>query len=230
MASARSPALLVQRPDVPGAGGARASRRSQGVRTRHSFVYRNQDLGQQRADPLDRGAGTPGRNRWRERSGARQAHHRRRHDGSCPRLVDSTMQSQFEHFAVTSMMGSPDRPPRADGALKFSPPWERIAVGVALALSRDGHFEWEDFRQHLIAAIGDWEARHEIDDPSWNYYDQWLDALEAVFWEAARRLGDPNAYEVQVMGTTAGAVCGTGNLRFLADSTIYDPDEPIDTL
>ena len=51
-----------------------------------------------------------------------------------------------------------------------------------------------------------------------------------VFWEAARRLGDPNAYEEQVMGTTAGAVCGTGNLRFLVDSTIYDPDEPIDTL
>lgn len=51
-----------------------------------------------------------------------------------------------------------------------------------------------------------------------------------VFWEAARRLGDPGAYEVQVMGTTEGAVCGTGSLRFLADSTIYDPDEPIDTL
>lgn len=51
-----------------------------------------------------------------------------------------------------------------------------------------------------------------------------------VFWEAARRLGDPAAYEVQIMGTTAGAVCGTGSLRFLADRTIYDPDEPIDTL
>src|SRR5258707_10545745 len=51
-----------------------------------------------------------------------------------------------------------------------------------------------------------------------------------VFWEAARRLGDPNAYDVQVMGTTIGAICGTGNLRFLADTTIYDPDEPIDTL
>jgi transcriptional regulator GlxA family with amidase domain len=51
-----------------------------------------------------------------------------------------------------------------------------------------------------------------------------------VFWEAARRLGDPSAYEVQVMGTTTGAVCGTGSLRFLADSTIYDPDQPIDTL
>jgi nitrile hydratase accessory protein len=90
------------------------------------------------------------------------------------------MQSRYEHFAVTSMMGSPDRPPRTEGALQFSHQWERTAFGVALALSRDGHFEWEDFRQHLIAAIGDWEGSHEINDPSWNYYDQWLNALEAL--------------------------------------------------
>src|SRR5260370_13606844 len=32
------------------------------------------------------------------------------------------------------------------------------------------------------------------------------------------------------MGTTVGAICGTGTLRFLADTTIYTPDEPIDTL
>jgi nitrile hydratase accessory protein len=90
------------------------------------------------------------------------------------------MQSQFEYFAVTSMMGAPDRPPREDGTLKFSCEWERTAFGVALALSRDGLFEWEDFRQHLIATIGAWEERHETDDPSWNYYDQWLAALEAM--------------------------------------------------
>jgi nitrile hydratase accessory protein len=86
------------------------------------------------------------------------------------------MQTRFEHFAVTSMIGSTDRPPRADGALKFAHEWERTAFGVALALSRDGHFEWEEFRQRLIATIGDWEGRHEIDDPTWNYYDQWLAA------------------------------------------------------
>jgi transcriptional regulator GlxA family with amidase domain len=51
-----------------------------------------------------------------------------------------------------------------------------------------------------------------------------------VFWEAARRLGDPTAYEVQVMATRNEPVCGTGSLRFLADRTIHDPDEPIDTL
>lgn len=51
-----------------------------------------------------------------------------------------------------------------------------------------------------------------------------------VFWEAARRLGNPTAYDVQVMATTPEPVRGTGSLRFLADRTIHDPDEPIDTL
>jgi len=31
-----------------------------------------------------------------------------------------------------------------------------------------------------------------------------------VFWEAARRLGNPSAYEVQVMATTSEPVRGTG--------------------
>ncbi len=94
------------------------------------------------------------------------------------------MQTRFEHFAVTSMMGAPDRPFRLDGALRFDQPWERAAFGVALALAREGHFEWEDFRQHLIATIGDWEGRHALDDPSWSYYEQWLNALEAVVLES----------------------------------------------
>lgn len=51
-----------------------------------------------------------------------------------------------------------------------------------------------------------------------------------VFWEAARRLGDPDAYQVQVMGTSDEPIRGTGALRFLPDRTIHDPDEQIDTL
>jgi len=51
-----------------------------------------------------------------------------------------------------------------------------------------------------------------------------------VFWEAARRLGDPDAYQVQTMGVTDAPIRGTGALRFLPDCTIHDPDEPIDTL
>jgi len=51
-----------------------------------------------------------------------------------------------------------------------------------------------------------------------------------VFWEAARRLGNLDAYRVQVMGTSGEPIRGTGALRFLPDRTIHDPDEPIDTL
>jgi transcriptional regulator GlxA family with amidase domain len=51
-----------------------------------------------------------------------------------------------------------------------------------------------------------------------------------VFWEAARRLGNPDAYQVQVMGVSNDPIRGTGALRFLPDRTIHDPDEPIDTL
>ncbi|WP_407158242.1 GlxA family transcriptional regulator [Bradyrhizobium sp. STM 3557] len=51
-----------------------------------------------------------------------------------------------------------------------------------------------------------------------------------VFWEAARRLGDQGIYNIQIMSTGAGSIGGTGQLRFMADRTIFDSDEPIDTL
>ncbi|MCW2244301.1 nitrile hydratase accessory protein [Azospirillum canadense] len=90
------------------------------------------------------------------------------------------MLTQFEQYAVTSMMGAGDTPPRANGTLCFASEWERSAFGVALALARDGHFEWEDFRRNLIAAIGDWERAETSHTPDWNYYEQWLAALEAT--------------------------------------------------
>jgi nitrile hydratase accessory protein len=90
------------------------------------------------------------------------------------------MQTRFEQFAVTSMLGSSDTPPRLNGKLCFSQAWERQAFGVALALSKSGHFDWEDFRQKLISAIGEWEESRALEDPSWSYYERWLTALERL--------------------------------------------------
>jgi nitrile hydratase accessory protein len=90
------------------------------------------------------------------------------------------MQTCFEHFAATSMLGCEDAPPRSNGALSFSRPWERRAFGLALALSKEGYFEWEDFRQALIASIAAWERAHAGGDRSWDYYQRWLDALIEV--------------------------------------------------
>lgn len=90
------------------------------------------------------------------------------------------MQTRFEHFAATSMLGCTDSPPRRNGALHFRAPWEERAFGLALALSKKGHYEWEAFRQALITSIAEWEAEHEINDPSWDYYQRWLLALERL--------------------------------------------------
>ncbi len=91
------------------------------------------------------------------------------------------MFTKFEHFAATSLMGSPEEaPPRQDGHLQFDREWEKIAFGVAIALSKQGHYEWEEFRQTLIETIGEWETTHDLDDPDWDYYQCWLITLEKL--------------------------------------------------
>ncbi len=94
------------------------------------------------------------------------------------------MITRFEHFAVTDLMGAGDPPPRLNGNLCFAEPWERTVFGMALALAKSGIFEWETFHQNLIAAIARSERSHALDDPSWNYYNCWLEALEQTILAA----------------------------------------------
>src|ERR1700722_13271640 len=98
------------------------------------------------------------------------------------------MQTRFEHFALSMMSGQPDTPPRVNGGLCFAAPWERLAFGMALALAKQGVFEWEDFRAEMIATIADWESSHDLDDPSWSYYGVWLEVLERMMSRAGLAL------------------------------------------
>lgn len=63
------------------------------------------------------------------------------------------MFTRFEEYAATSMLGGPESPPRRNGKLQFSSPWERDVFGIALALAKAGYFEWDDLRQCLIEAV-----------------------------------------------------------------------------
>jgi hypothetical protein len=103
------------------------------------------------------------------------------------------MQTQFEHFAVTSMLGQGDSPPRLDGKLCFGQAWERQAFGVALALAK----------QKLISAIGEWESSHSLDDSSWSYYERWLTALERLVIE--ERLVTPEELTARMPGVQESA-------------------------
>ncbi len=94
------------------------------------------------------------------------------------------MLTNYAQFAVTSMMGNTDTPPRQNGTLCFGHKWERSAFGIALDLAKQGVFEWEDFRQELIAEIEQWESKHLLQDPCWDYYQLWLNALESTLLKA----------------------------------------------
>ncbi|NMF85051.1 nitrile hydratase accessory protein [Nodosilinea sp. P-1105] len=93
------------------------------------------------------------------------------------------MFTRFEHFAASSLMGSEESPPRKNGQLSFQRSWEQVAFAIAIALSKKGHYEWEEFRQNLISTIGEWESDHDLADPTWNYYQRWYTVLEKLVLE-----------------------------------------------
>ena len=80
-------------------------------------------------------------------------------------------------MALTLDIEGPAAPPRLNGELVFEEPWEGRSFAMVAALAEDGLFTWDEFRDHLIAAIARWES-----DPSgeYRYYERWQEALESI--------------------------------------------------
>ena len=66
--------------------------------------------------------------------------------------------------------------PRKNGELVFNEAWEGRVFGMAVAMSEGRQFDWEEFRQQLIAEIG---AADQVGSES-TYYERWLSAFERV--------------------------------------------------
>jgi cobaltochelatase CobN len=64
--------------------------------------------------------------------------------------------------------------PRKNGELVFEEPWQGRVFGMAVALHERGLFEWEEFRQALIARI----AAAEAGPGPFVYYEIWLRTFE----------------------------------------------------
>ncbi len=114
------------------------------------------------------------------------------------------MQTKFEHFAASAMIGAEDAPPRRNGNLHFERPWEARIFGVALALAKTGHFEWEDFRESLIETIGEWENLHPDTSEGWDYYENWLRALERKALDHGLVGGDELAEKAEALASQSG--------------------------
>lgn len=73
----------------------------------------------------------------------------------------------------------PAAPPRSNGELVFSQPWQARIFGVTVALSEAGRFEWRAFQRELIAAVERAERQHKS-GAEFPYYDCWLEALQSL--------------------------------------------------
>ena len=115
----------------------------------------------------------------------------------------------------------PTAPPRSNGELVFEAPWESRLFGVTVALAEAGQFEWSEFQQRLIGAVGRWEAEHP-DGEGYRYYERWAEALESLLGDrgivapdsvgerAAELAGRPAGHDHDHAMTTSTAVAASG--------------------
>lgn len=82
---------------------------------------------------------------------------------------------------IAAEISGPAAIPRRNGEPVFNEPWESRVFGAAVALCERGIFEWDEFRERLIAEI----ASSDVDSadparPPATYYEHFLSALERV--------------------------------------------------
>jgi len=94
--------------------------------------------------------------------------------------VSSKRQERAASEAIADMPGAPALP-RRSGEIVFHDEWERRVFALAVALCEQGHYEWDEFRDHLVAAIA--EAGETPDEPKLDapgYFEHWLASFEKL--------------------------------------------------
>ena len=69
--------------------------------------------------------------------------------------------------------------PRDNDGPTFAEPWQAQAFGLAVRLSAEGHFTWNEWAAALALELKAAADRGEPDDGS-RYYEHWLAALERL--------------------------------------------------
>lgn len=72
---------------------------------------------------------------------------------------------------------------QSDSELVFAEPWEAQAFALAVQLSEQGHFTWNEWTTALADQIKASADRGEPDDDGTRYYQLWLATLEWLVTE-----------------------------------------------
>ena len=92
--------------------------------------------------------------------------------------------------AVDAGLGSAAPLPRDNGELVFEEPWQGRALGMGVVALQRAGATWDEFREHLVAAIAA-RPQQPGETAATAYYVAWLDALERLL--AERGLLTPSA-------------------------------------
>jgi len=77
---------------------------------------------------------------------------------------------------LVARMNGAVAPPRRNGELTFEAPWQGRAFGMAVALSEQALYAWDEFREELIRAVAEAEARAD----GFAYYEVWVETFERL--------------------------------------------------
>ena len=126
-------------------------------------------------------------------------------------------------------LDGPAAPPRSNGELAFDEPWQGRVFATTMALCEVGVIEYADFRDQLIAAIGE---RDLSADPVDEYWSAWQDAIERLLAERAICTADEiaargRAHDID-HGPEAGGARSVGRGRAPAawPSCVSSPEGP----
>ena len=81
---------------------------------------------------------------------------------------------------IASDVSGPAAIPRRNGEPVFNEPWESRVFGAAVALCERGLFEWDEFRDRLIAEIASADTARIASVQLPSYYECFLSALERL--------------------------------------------------
>lgn len=87
---------------------------------------------------------------------------------------------------IAADLDSPAAIPRRNGEPVFTQPWESRIFGIAIVLCERGLYDWDEFRERLIAQIS---AADQRGDAS-TYYERFLAALERLMLDKGICLRD----------------------------------------
>ena len=80
---------------------------------------------------------------------------------------------------IAANANGPAAIPRRNGKPVFNEPWESRVFGMAVGLCERGFYDWDEFRERLIAEISSADARHENS----TYYERFIRVLQRLMVE-----------------------------------------------